>query len=309
MYKKQKKAFALSIVLWIVIALLFGATTIAILSKDTLYLTKGVDDKLASQMTAQDILELIKFYVLTADYDSTSFKNINVDKLNYAFPKKIVLDNRWYDINDEIKIRFQDTSSLVNVFLPQSQYIANLATSLAERTERFIIEDSILDWIDEDDKVRLNGAEKFTYLLKNKSEFKPRNSPAIQSIHELKLINGISKLSNADWLKLQKRLYYGRGSMKNLMLIDKKFLSLLLKINKDKASSYTDLRAKDEDKFKKLVLNENAYYDEEMGFFISRELIIEIVVTKNIAQSRLKTIIDFKPRKYQLYSTSYYSLN
>lgn len=307
--KMQKKAFVLSIVLWIVVAMLFGTVTLAMLSKDTLTLTSNIKSKLQTQLMALDTLEFLKFHILTASRDNNSYINNSLKNSSYPFPNKLIADNRWYKINKNIKLRIQDTSALLDVIHPPSKIIATLATTKSQRQERFVITDSIKDWVDKDNVVKLNGAESSRYEHSYGSSYKIRNSPAIQSPEELRLIRGIKELKEQEWEELRKRLYYGGYSSVNLTLIDSKYLAQTLNISQSQAEAYTQERETDLKKFIKVIGDNKHFNDDDMGFHLSRQLNIEIVTTKGDAKSILKTLIDFKKVKDRLYTTYFYKLN
>lgn len=303
----NKRGFALSIVLWIVAALLFGISTLALLSKDTFTLTKGVNAKLKTELVSEDVLESLKFYVLTADYDNISFKNSALDDFKYEFPSQIVADNRWYNIGKNVQLRLKDTSSMLNVLKTTPSTIAGLATDSSQRQRRYIISDSITDWKDSDNVVSLNGAENSRYMQKNGDKFKIRNSGAIQHREELRLINGIDSMSEEEWISLKSRLYYGNGNVANLSLMDSKFLAYILNLDESKAESLIKIREEDIDKFIKLIFQSDVYNDKIMGFHMSRQLLIEVVVSIEGAVTKVNTLIDFRPTTDErLYTTVSY---
>lgn len=303
-----KKAFALSIVLWIVAALLFGIATLAVLSKDTFSLTKGVSSKLKTELIAEDILESLKFYILTADYDNTSFINSTLNDFEYIFPDKIMLDNRWYKIGENVHIRVQDTSSMLNVFKTPPEAIAALATTASQKQKRYVITDSITDWRDKDNIVSLNGAESSRYELIKGKKFKIRNSEAVQHKEELRLINGIDSMSEPEWNQLKERLYYANGSVVNLALVDSRYLAYLLKITESQAESLVKIQEEDITKFIKLVSSLKTYDDEAAGFYLSKQVAIEIKVSIDSATTTLKSIIDFKLLNNKLYTVIDYTI-
>lgn len=305
----SRNGFALSIVLWIVAALLFAIAFLALLSKDTLYLTKGIDAKLKTQLMAEDVLEVLKFYVLTADYDNVSFKSSNFEEFTYTFPSQIIADNRWYSLDNNISIRVQDTSSMLNVMKQNPNTIANLATTSSQRQLRYVIEDSLTDWTDKDNVVSLNGAESSRYELKANVKYKIRNSKAIQSSEELRLINGISDMKVEEWQALKERLYYGNGTVVNLCLIDEKYLAYLLNINESEASALIQSREDDMPKFIKLASASKSFTDDFMSFSLSKQLNIEVKVSLGDATSILQTLIDFRPNKDNVYTTIKYKIN
>lgn len=300
-----RKAFALSIVLWIVAALLFAMATLAVFSKDVQDINNGVNDKLLTQLEAHNILEILKFYISTASYNSNSFTNSSFKDLNYMIPDKIIVDNRWYQLNKDTRIRLQDLSALINVFQPSALDISNMATNSSERQLKYVITDSIRDWTDGDNVVRLNGAESASYKLREDVEYINRNTPALQSVEELRLIKGISDLNIKRWNALKKRLYCAKATSKNLSLIDKKYLAYILDIDETEAESFIQVRDNDLLKFINMMRKQKKFDYEEMGFSLSKILTIEIEVLKNAAKSRLKVLIDFDSHE-SLFITYFY---
>lgn len=302
----NKNAFALSIVLWIVAALLFATTILSILAKDTQSLTKGIDNKLKATLMTEDVLEILKFYVLTSDFDNISFKIQNINNTKYTFPSQLIVDNRWYKIAKHVQIRVQDTSSMINVMRAGAKSIAYLVTKDSQRQLRYIIQYSIKDWRDKDNIVSLNGAEASLYELKKHVKYTIRNSQAIQSVDELRLINGLDTLPSATWNAFKEKLYYGNGTYSNLALINAKNLAFLLKINDSQAARLIEIRNSDMQKFIHLVYTSDNFSNDYMGFALSKQLSIEIKVTLNNVVSVIKTLIDFRPMKDHVYTTIKY---
>ena len=298
-----KKGFILSIVLWIVVVILLGITTIAFFSKDVLTLSNGLKNKLETQMVSEDILELLKYHITTSDYDHISIISNNNVYSKYKFPTKLILDNRWYSITKDIRIRIQDTSSLANIITNSPKTLATLATNDSQRQLFYTIKDSLKDWKDKDNVVSLNGAELSTYQLHKEGDFKPRNNGAIQDTNELRLINGIDTLSHKQWESFKKRIYYGNPSLVNLSLVDKRYLSYLLRIREDDAQTLIDIREKDMTSFIKKIVPLKIFDYDYMSFSLSRQLMIEIEVTKDNAKTILKSTILFKPKQNKQYTT------
>lgn len=306
---KFKKAFALSIVLWIVAALLFGIATLLSFTKDTIYLSKGVKNKIITNLEAEDILETLKYYILTADYNNQEFINDTLRNFTYSMPVKIAVDNRWYKISDDIMFRVQDLSALINLFYLNPDEAAFVATSPNERQKRYIMADSIRDWEDKDNIPNLNGAEASKYELKENQGFKPRNNPDIQHVEELRLINGFDKIDDKKWKKLKKLFYFGAGSRVNLLLLSPKHLAYFLKIRPSYAQSLLNIKNEDVTKFIRTVSTFKNFNDETMGFYLSKELKIEIIVKSKNARTHLLCHIDFNRLNNKLYTVYEYINN
>ena len=304
----NKKAFALSIVLWIVAALLVGVAALTVFSKDSVKLSKELNNKLQTQLKAEDILEGLIFYITTSDYNNNSLISQTILNFPYKFPNAIIVDNRWYNLDKNTKIRLQDTSSLINTITYSGERISAIATTNEQTQLRYIINDSIKDWIDKDDFVELNGAEGSSYELQKELSFKIRNSSAIQDPQEFRLINGIDTMNDILWNNLKDKLYYGRSTLVNLTLIDKRYLSYLLNISESYAQTLINIRKDDIGEYIKIISMLQKFDDEFMGFSLSHQFKIEIQVTLGNATSILKTIIDFKQTQNQQYTIIEYSI-
>jgi len=305
----SKKGFVLAIVLWIVAAILLGITTIAIFSKDTVSLSQSLQDKLVTRMESQDVLEGLKFYIITANFDNISFINSNLKDFTYNFPDRLISDGRWYNLNDTVKIKLLDTSSLLNIVTADPNLIAAIAAKNLQNQLKYSIADSIKDWRDKDNFMHLNGAENSTYELKKKVAYKIRNNRGIQDVEEMRLINGIDSLTIPQWNAFKGKLYYGfSAGITNLDLIDVKYLAYILNFSEADAQILVDIRSKDLQKFMNIVYALPQYNDQYMGFYLTRQIKIEIQVTKNKAKSILKTMIYFKPTKDRQYTTVTYAI-
>jgi len=92
--------------------------------------------------------------------------------------------------NRKTKISFQNGSGLINLRACNPVLIDGLLRYFeAEKENRRIFFDSLMDWVDGDDLIRLNGAEKDYY---EKLGYRPRNSPLL-TVDEIILIKGMDE--------------------------------------------------------------------------------------------------------------------
>jgi general secretion pathway protein K len=90
-------------------------------------------------------------------------------------------------LGDRVKLSFQSEAGLINLRMLHLPLLDGLLKTVGmEEKNRRIFLDSLLDWQDEDDFVRLNGAEKDYY---EKFGYAPRND-LLLSLDELLLIRG-----------------------------------------------------------------------------------------------------------------------
>ena len=306
-YMKTRSGFALSIVLWIVAALLLGIAFVLNLSKDSLELTKGVQEKLIAREQAQNYLEAIKYYIMTANFNSYKLTN-NTPILTYKFPKEIVLDGRDYNLSKNVSLSMRDASSMVNIFYPNEEIIADLA-SQGNDTLYYTIKDSIKDWIDSDSKVSLNGAENSYYTKQKNVLYKPRNYPAIQSVEELRLIRGLDTLSQKQFDNLKTYIYSSqKGTLVDLALVDATLLSKILHVDLDIAQKIISYKYNNYNKFVNLIEKNQYYSDDSMSLALSFNILVKLKVKVGNTMVLLETFIDFRKNKFRDITTDMYKI-
>jgi general secretion pathway protein K len=104
--------------------------------------------------------------------------------------EKIPLNGTEVSFLEDLTVKVQDSNGLLSVTTINTVALKRLLTYFGvdpQNADAFI--DSLLDWIDQDDLTRLNGAEKEWYSSQG-LKYEPRNYP-IQYKEELKLIRGI----------------------------------------------------------------------------------------------------------------------
>ena len=299
----HKKAFAFAITMWIIASLLFATVVLSRFAKEELGLSKGLNNKLQTQLIASSVLESLKFYIPTADYSSTTLSNELLTHTAYPLPTEIVVDGREYNLTNGVTISLQDTSALLNVAYSSSSMIAKALTGKRNEELEHILKNSLDDWRDEDNVPKINGAEQSSYRSVGKKAI-VRNTKALQDIHELTLINGFDKV---DFNLIKANLYYGRGSSINLLLIkNRAYLAALLGTTDSFMQDMLELRESEPKKFIKTIQSLPNYSDDYMGFWLSKQFLIRIKVTKGDAKSVIKTSINFKQLKNQPYMTIFY---
>jgi general secretion pathway protein K len=296
---KNKKGFALSIVLWIVLILLGATSFIIHLAKEMLNNARDVENKLLSRLEAESIYEQMKFLILVSKNNGDTY--IPLIKLPqnslYHYPEKIKANGYEYGLNRNSRIHIKDTSGMINVFYAPASWLAGTFWSMSDRELRYVMIDSVKDWRDQDNIPRLNGAEFAYYKLKNKQLYGPRNMDAIQDVSELRLIRGFRNMNSEKWKKVVQNLYYGRTSEINLLLQPKGMLIHLLGVTPVYADQLIQLRNEDKKEFQKIVKMLPLFDDEYMGFYLSREVLLDISVQKGNAKSNIKALLVFNLKK------------
>lgn len=304
----SSRGFALSIVLWIVFIIMLSVAILLNFAKDNAEVTTELNNKLLAQLEAQSLLEEVKYYILMSDFDSRSFIN-NQPPAHYNLPKQLYLDNRTYALSEQISLQLRDTSSMINLLYAPSIYIANSLTDFTQRQKRFVLQDTLEDWRDKDNIVRLNGAEDSTYQHKRHENFHIRNMDALQDIAELHIIQGYHTIDEEKWNDFSQKSYVGPGASSNMFFLDASEISALLKISPSQARSLVRTRQRNPELFKTLVQAEKNYNDESCTFYISREIMVTINVTHGKAHTKIKTLIDFRTSIYRPYTVITFTQN
>ncbi|MCD6258014.1 MAG: general secretion pathway protein GspK [Helicobacteraceae bacterium] len=299
-FKNAKNGFALSIVLWIVAALMLVALLVALFSKDTVTLSNGVEQKMLARLEAHSVLEKLKFYIATSNYDNNSLVNEQFSDLGVVFPSQIILDGRWYELSEHKRIKIQDSSGMFNLLSLNPLVFARYMSD--DRALQNTIRDSIEDWLDSDDEIRLSGAETPFYTRQKGVSYHPSNLYRLQHPSELELINGLDTFSPDLLQVLRDHTHFANPSALNLMLLDAKMLASVLQIPLSYAQTLVNLRSESLRSFLEELRTINTYNSEMMSLAISKQFIIEIEVEHKNAKALLKTTIDFKPTEHFFYT-------
>ena len=289
----KRSGFALSLVLWIVTALMFAITLLLVFAKENVKLSSSLSDKLHTQLAVQSIFEGLHYYMLTASFDQITMHN-SVSKLaEYTFPSSLILDNREYDLGLESTIALMDTSGLTNVMYSDPELVFLQSGLPISRQDGYVMRDSLSDWRDTDNNVRLNGAESSTYKAKLSRGYGARNDLGIQSSSELHLIKGFDTLSEHEWIAMTEGLYYGQASAANILLAERNILAHVLKIPLTRADDLITVRSLDQNEFLKAV-NKLDFLDyDEFSMGYSHQVRVKINSKKGKAQSVLHAIVSY----------------
>lgn len=231
----NSKGSAIIISLIISVVAMLIASFIILASKNLIASSDLLFDKLKAKFGAESLLEKIKFYVSTGEFKKFYIENPVVKTL----PKNVFLDGRKQKVDKNAIIVIKDAGSMLNIWAINPKILYNLVTILRENKQKAsIIEDSLMDWIDRDNLVRLNGAEREYYIGRG-YRYPPRNSPNLQSIFELSLIRG---MDSKTFSLLKNYLVLSPKWLINLNTVDEKMLEAILGISPSLAKSLIKIR-------------------------------------------------------------------
>jgi len=100
------------------------------------------------------------------------------------------LNNAPVQLSDDVSVRIQDSNGLLSLTTLNSEAMKRLIKRVLQVEDAAVPVVSLQDWTDQDDLVRLNGAESSYYKMEG-TPYLPRNY-ALQYMEELAFIKGIS---------------------------------------------------------------------------------------------------------------------
>lgn len=173
---RRQRGVALLIVLWVValLGVITGSYAISVRTETTIV------DNLVASAQARAAARAGVHIAVAQLLDGNATERWRTDGTEY--------DTEFLDAR--LRIAVTDESGKINLNRAQGELIGNLlrAAGVAEdRVETLV--DAVLDWRDEDDLRRLNGAEHADYRAAGRN-YAPRNAP-FQSIDELALVLGL----------------------------------------------------------------------------------------------------------------------
>ncbi len=154
----------------------------------------SLSQKMSALASAYSAYNLLLFTLLPAKVYSKEIEPLKGEQ--YLGLKRlplngteVLLENATLEV--PVRVSLQDSNGLISLITFRTDVFNNLLKLLGvEEEKRRIIIDSYLDWIDQDDFARLNGAEKDYYEREGKP--KPRNYE-IQYKEELSFIRGMDR--------------------------------------------------------------------------------------------------------------------
>jgi len=180
----NERGVALIVVLWIFIFLLVIAFE---------FTASVREEGLAAHRYAE---EAEGYYLALAGFQQGLYELLQQSSQSKpgAAPPVDLFDGEWHEgsFGESLyRVRFIDEGGKVNLNRADEDTLRRIFTNLGiEEPRRGILVDSILDWIDEDDLHRLNGAES-DYYLSLSPPYTAKNGP-FDTVEELLWVRGVT---------------------------------------------------------------------------------------------------------------------
>ncbi|TAN45582.1 MAG: hypothetical protein EPN22_02150 [Nitrospirae bacterium] len=194
---KDSRGIALVMVLWVLVVLIVTAFSFAYTTRtetnSTLAFKNSLEEKLCSEAGIErGIMEL--FY---------RRQNLNVEGVEQWRPNGTVYKDSLGDCTYQVSIT--DESGKVDINTMPDIILKNLLLALGFVAEEAdTITDSVMDWKDTDDLVRLRGAES-GYYMSLSNPYKAKNTD-FETLEELSMVRGVTS-----------QVLYGNAERKGIM--------------------------------------------------------------------------------------------
>ncbi len=159
------------------------------LVKEHMKAAEGLRNKAEAILKARSAYDTIIYAVLNGSISAKEITMLGSDE--FSTLKTLPLDGQKVLLSDGVYVQAQDSNgmlSLVSMNIGAMKRLINKASGLDNVSGAV---DSFLDWIDQDNFARVNGAEEFYYSGQD-FPYVPRNYP-LQYKEEMGFIKGISK--------------------------------------------------------------------------------------------------------------------
>jgi len=150
---------------------------------------QAFQQKTEAMLKARSVYDTLIYFMLNGNFTAKEIILPQIERLPEI--KSIPLDGGEVSFLEDLAVKAQDANGILSVTTIKTLPLKRLLTYFgvdSQNADIFI--DSILDWIDQDDLTRINGAEKQWYSSQG-FNYEPRNYQ-IQNKEELKLIRGLS---------------------------------------------------------------------------------------------------------------------
>jgi general secretion pathway protein K len=291
-FERSEKGSVLIIVLVLMIVSMSLALYTVSLSRDMVSTSQQLLDQLQAKLDSTSTMEKIIYIGTTSRFSSWNIENVSA---NREFPRQLNLRSTPLVVGN-CQVRLQDSAGRLGLWPPNPYYLKGmLRHSGLKPVEVATAFDSLLDWIDDDDLKRLNGAESFYYRLEQSNKYLPRNDRFIQSVDELALIKG---WRGAVFDALRDDIMPTASGMVNLSTASDAVLSGVLDISRENARQLIQLREKKgiitRTDLMAFAPNALTNVDEYITNFPSRTVAVDIRTRIGVSGDLQRAVISFK---------------
>lgn len=254
-------------------------------------------------LKARSAYDTIVFLMLNGQFTAKEILFPQIEGLPEI--KNIPLNGSEVTLVDDISIKVQDSNGLISLVSINTVVLSRLLKYFGIDQDRINVAiDSLLDWIDQDDLKRLNGAEK-EYYSSEGYDYEPRNYP-IQFKEELKMIRGFDE---ALYKKLEPYITILPASGFNPNTASDPVLIAHLDISEDTLNilkEYMATKAITSDSELLPITGRRIVRDEGIYFFPSRYIELTVIAGKPKSYYKITAGIDLRETLYAPFTINYW---
>lgn len=223
--RARQKGFALVLVLWILSLLTIMAGSFALTMRREASIIEGIKNNAQAMSIAESGIAMAEMMMLIPDVDKRWRADGSVYQINFT--------------NAKVRIRLLSEAGKIDLNTADEALLQGLISQVPiEEEQQTRLVNAIIDWRDEDDLVRADGAEKKEYQDAGLS-YQPRNKP-FQSIEELQLVLGMNE-NIYSWLQDLITVYSGQPTV-NLQLASPEVLQVMPDLDETVKDEYMQAR-------------------------------------------------------------------
>lgn len=210
----RQNGLALVLVLWVLSLLTIMAGSFALSMRREVSIISGITHNAQALAVAQSGIAMAEMMLLNPEQSQRWRTDGSVYQIDYTSSEQAIA----------VRIQMQSEAGKIDLnFADQIMLQALMSHAPVELELQTKIVNGIQDWRDEDDLVRIDGAEKNEYRDAGLS-YRPRNQP-FQSIEELQLVLGMDE-KVFNWIEPLITIYSGQAQI-NLQSASKEVLQVI----------------------------------------------------------------------------------
>jgi general secretion pathway protein K len=223
--RARQKGFALVLVLWILSLLTIMAGSFALTMRREASIIEGIKNNAQAMSVAESGIAMAEMMMLIPDAAKRWRADSSVYQINFT--------------NAKVRIQLLSEAGKIDLNTAEEALLqALMSQAPIDEDQQTRLVNAIIDWRDNDDLARTDGAEKKEYQDAGLS-YQPRNKP-FQSIEELQLVLGMNE-NIYNWLEDLITVYSGQPTV-NLQLASPAVLRVMPDLDEAVKDEYMQAR-------------------------------------------------------------------
>ena len=291
----KESGFALPLVLGITTILVVIVISISTSVSHKITLMTELDSRTRADMKTYSAFNEVMFYLATSTFTSMDLiipPDMELDKkAPMGTVPGITLWNLFgvpISLKEGVTVTLRDAAGMVSFFANPKLLERSLARFSADTDHIAKVMDRLADWQDNDDFMRINGAEAWEYRQAGYA-YGPRNAP-LQCVEEVRLIMG---MNDSMFDRIRPEIMYWASGNINYLTMSESLLRVILQ--DDRMTDQILQLRRDRQLSGSLFTTITGLHETEYNFFYPSGLIL-VEITGRVDQStdRIQTVVSKK---------------